>query len=192
VSRTPGFIIPSSFPNEEKMIVKLRELNEKAGFTQRSEDLQHSYAMREPELVHYGIKGMKWGVRRAEMNKPNPGYSSSARKRDAFVHPAGAVKRINKRMNKGADLKTARKKEVRRTTAIVGGLIVAHNAQKISRIIQVVGPLVAGSVAQRADTKRGEAFARNSFAESNGIRGVPSKTSKKRRDGSYNISSMGR
>lgn len=54
MSRTPGFIIPSSYSSQEELEKDLRRRSEEAGFTPFDPD--------KPELLHYGIKGMKWGV----------------------------------------------------------------------------------------------------------------------------------
>ena len=62
----------------------------------------------EPELYHFGVKGMKWGVRRAErkarraeLNKPNVHYDKSQRLADRAVYGKRGERRINRRMNKG-------------------------------------------------------------------------------------------
>ena len=62
----------------------------------------------EDELYHFGVKGMKWGVRRAErkarraeLNKPNVHYDKSQRRADRASYGKLGDRRINRRMNKG-------------------------------------------------------------------------------------------
>lgn len=57
MTRTPGFIIPSSYSSEEELDAELRRRSEAAGFTP-FEPSDYTDSMK-----HYGIKGMKWGVR---------------------------------------------------------------------------------------------------------------------------------
>ena len=60
------------------------------------------------ELYHFGVKGMKWGVRRAErkarraeLNKPNAHYDKWQRSADRSTYGTRGERRINRRMNKG-------------------------------------------------------------------------------------------
>lgn len=62
-------------------------------------------------LIHYGVKGMKWGVRKEPQNSA---YSAKQRKRDLDVYGRGGVKRINRSMNEGSSISGARSKEAAR------------------------------------------------------------------------------
>jgi hypothetical protein len=156
------------------------------------------------ELVHYGIKGMKWGQRRAELNKRNQNYTSSDRAKDRRNHSGGTgcggVNRINRRMNKGQDLATARQNELkfrkRRKQITSAVLFSARYRKQIAagaRVIGTLGTLALGvavqSVAQRAETNRGRAAVADVF-------GLPSQASsgpsyaKTNRKNVYNISSI--
>ena len=69
--------------------------------------------MTENELVHFGIKGMKWGVRRyrnkdgsltsAGKKRYAENYTAQQRTRDRKLYGSKAVKRINNRMLKGGE-----------------------------------------------------------------------------------------
>lgn len=60
------------------------------------------------ELVHYGVKGMKWGRRKKTLNK---NYSQKDRDADVMDYGLGGRKRISKRMDKGKTLEKARRSE---------------------------------------------------------------------------------
>lgn len=83
------------------------------------------------ELFHYGVKGMKWGVRRpvgpsglvkgavkkraekkAENSRNAPGYTPTQRKNDQRVYGKHGANRINQRMKEGATRSKAMKEEV--------------------------------------------------------------------------------
>jgi hypothetical protein len=152
--------------------------------------------MTSSELVHYGVKGMKWGVRRAELNKTNPNYTKGQRDYDYRKRGVsrGGIKRINRRLNKGQDLETARKNEkkfVRRrraavTTAYIG---VRYSNKETRDFLKEIGVIAMQNVAKRAETKRGQAFAAQTM-------GLPRQAatgpnySKKNRKNVYNISSL--
>lgn len=67
--------------------------------------------VRNDELYHHGVKGMKWGVRKEPQNSA---YSEKQRKRDLEVYGRGGVKRINRSMNEGSSISGARSKEAAR------------------------------------------------------------------------------
>lgn len=143
-------------------------------------------------LVHYGVKGMKWGVRKA-----NPDYNPSQRAYDKKNYGRGGVRRINKRMNRGSDLQKARVQErtfrARRNTAIGLGLLfgpeIAHGAKIAKQVVKLTAGVAAQSVAKRAETNRGRAAA----AEAMGLPRMAStgpSYSRPNRKGVYNISSV--
>jgi hypothetical protein len=79
MGRTPGYLIPSLFADEGELMDRLRQSNENAGFTPFNERLLHSMIIAQDDkpaldadlLIHYGVKGMHWGVR----NSDHPGAS---------------------------------------------------------------------------------------------------------------------
>lgn len=67
--------------------------------------------MNDLELYHYGVKGMRWGVRRNRVNKD---YSAKQRKQDRAFYGKGGEKRINRKLNEGHGLRGARHYEAER------------------------------------------------------------------------------
>lgn len=65
------------------------------------------------ELCHYGVKGMKWGIRRKRKTR-NENYSDKQRKNDRALYGDRSEKRINKKLNEGYGLRGARHFEVER------------------------------------------------------------------------------
>lgn len=138
------------------------------------------------ELVHYGVKGMKWGVRRAEANKSNSGYSQYHQTQDKKLVGRGGVKKINRRMNKGETHENARKSVLRnramKRIALGGALYAAPR-------ILALADQTSGSIAQRAQTKRGQAAAA-------AVMGLPFKASsgpnyaKQNRNGAFQITTV--
>jgi hypothetical protein len=75
-------------------------------------------------LEHHGIKGQRWGVRRFQnedgtltargRNRRNENYSDQQYGRDKQVYGTLGARRINRNMNKGDMVSTARSKEAAR------------------------------------------------------------------------------
>uniref|UniRef100_A0AAU7GZR8 Uncharacterized protein n=1 Tax=Streptomyces phage Scarif TaxID=3158858 RepID=A0AAU7GZR8_9CAUD len=146
------------------------------------------------ELIHYGVKGMKWGVRKnPKDDSPNSNYSRGQRSYDRKNHGKGGVKRINRRLNEGQDLKTARKNEYKfrrkRATMVSAGIVAARYAPTAIQVLKMVGGVASQKVALRAEAKRGQAAAAASMGIPRQGSTGPSYT-KKNRKGVYNISSM--
>jgi len=152
----------------------------------------------EGDLVHYGVKGMHWGVRKS--TPTNSDYNRSQRNYDRKNVGKGGVKRINRRMNKGADIKTARRQEYkfrrRRNNAIAAGALgvkfhreIAAGIKVTSTILGMAAGIAAQHVAVKAETKRGQAF----VAEQMGLPRKPTNGpaySKKSRGGAHKITSL--
>lgn len=163
MSKTPGFILPSTFPLDEALKESLRELKKRPGFMELDNIVEHSSVKSDPtryELSHQGVKGMKWGVRRAEANAPNSGYSQYHKTEDKKVVGRSGVKKINRRMNKGEEHKIARSKVLRNQA--MRKLAVAGAIYALPHILDISDKTV-GSIAQRAQTKRGQSAMANSM-----------------------------
>lgn len=73
------------------------------------------YISSEEELTHYGVKGMKWGRR----NPRNKDYSDTQANRDAQIYGKRGVRRINKSLNDGDGVATARSYEKTRRDRVM-------------------------------------------------------------------------
>ena len=92
------------------------------------------------ELYHYGIKGMKWGIRKN--SRPNEDYSAKQRKQDRAFYGKGGERRINKKLNKGMNITTARHYEVeRRDRNIKIKKNIKKGAKKVTKTIGTIGSL---------------------------------------------------
>lgn len=100
------------------------------------------------ELYHYGVKGMKWGVRKDRGLLPgsqtwNQNYSEKQRTRDEAVYGRGGVKRINKSLNKGQTISGARSIEADRINTARRK---ARVAGQVGNTAGKIGGAVAGLV----------------------------------------------
>ena len=86
-------------------------------------------------LIHYGVPGMKWGVRHDKEHKWNKGYSEIQRKRDRKVYGKGGVRRINRDMNRyGDSISGARSTEASRI----------NRARRTARVAGQIGSIIGG------------------------------------------------
>lgn len=91
------------------------------------------------ELYHYGVKGMKWGVRR-DRNRVNKSYTAKQRKQDRAFYGKGGEKRINRKLNEGHGLRGARHYEAERKERNEKiRKKVKKGAQKVSKAMATVG-----------------------------------------------------
>ena len=125
-------------------------------------------------LTHHGIKGQKWGVRRfqntngsltlAGKQRRNEKYSDAQRKRDEKIYGPRSVERINKRMNDGESIQSARHNEVIRKARKEHAKDVAKKAVKVAvpvaatvavaAILAKHGNKMPSYVSDAIDTKR--------------------------------------
>jgi hypothetical protein len=81
MARTPGFVVPSSYSSQEELEADVKRRAEEAGDTpfDPSDFLTHSDKppLDDDILIHYGIKGMRWGQRK---NQDYPGASRATNK----------------------------------------------------------------------------------------------------------------
>lgn len=90
-------------------------------------------------LQHYGVKGMKWGVRR-NRNAVNKDYTAKQRKHDRTFYGKGGEKRINKRLNEGHGLRGARHYEAERKEKNEKLKRVAKKgAKKVANVMSTIG-----------------------------------------------------
>ena len=64
--------------------------------------------MSDDDIYHFGVKGMKWGVRKERAKN----YSEAQYKRDKVMYGTRGANRINRSMHKGHNVSGARSKEV--------------------------------------------------------------------------------
>lgn len=107
------------------------------------------------DLVHFGIKGMKWGVRK-NPEPDNRRYSQFNRQADLRSFGKRGVRRINSRMNSGQTYKQAVRRELGRK-ALAGAAILGATAAVM--VLDAHGPKIASMIRQRAETNRGRASA---------------------------------
>lgn len=95
-------------------------------------------------LVHHGVKGMKWGERKAAPVTP-------VRSADVTRHGTRGATRIAKNRDKGLTLKKAQQKEVTRNRVKVSA---ALGAIVVARLLAAHGDSLSSTIAKKADANR--------------------------------------
>jgi len=113
------------------------------------------------DIIHSGVKGMKWGVHKQQVHSD---YSDRQRRSDAKNFGDGGVNRINARMHEGKTHSESVKSEKRRNLALGIGITAAAIA---AEVLLHHGPVLMQNVAVRAETKRGQAAAAAAMGISN-------------------------
>ena len=115
-------------------------------------------------LTHYGVKGMRWGIRKAQ----HPSYSDDQVGADRKRFGDRGAKRINSRLIAGKTHEQAVRSEKRRkivkTAALVlyGGLV-ARN------LMQRHGPRLAAHIANKRATQAGARAAAETLSKTHGL-----------------------
>lgn len=126
-------------------------------------------------LAHYGVKGMKWGERRAALKAERianrdsareKGYTDRMRREDIRDMGIRGTRRVEKRVAGGEKINNARFKEFARTKAqgaafvasLIGGAVAINAASK-----------GLSTLANNINTKRGAAAAATMLADSRGL-----------------------
>ena len=102
------------------------------------------------DLVHFGVKGMRWGTRKTP-SVDNPRYGSNQRAEDLQVFGKRGVNRINNRMNSGQTHEKASNREFTRQTSVNLAVLGATVA---ATILLNSGHLDSASIINRAETRR--------------------------------------
>lgn len=112
------------------------------------DDLTHDDFEDSEYLAHFGVKGMKWGV--VKKQPANSNYSSQQRIRDRKIYGRKAENRINKRMNKGESIQSARHNEIgRRDKRVAAKTRTVRIAKQSARIVGNTALAVGGAVMVR-------------------------------------------
>ena len=153
-------------------------------------------------LAHYGVKGMKWGVRK-EPPPQNPNYSKASRSYDRRVRGKRNSERINKSMNEGKTLKESRdnvdaqraKNQRRAIATAVAALKVYKTDKAMQQLLGsnykrvLINNLVVDPLMRAAGIRIADRHARNKYADLMGHSG-PMRPAKRSRSGAYKITNV--
>lgn len=144
---------------------------------------------KELELIHFGVKGMRWGVRKAE--PINSAYTTRMQGNDKGRHGKRAVKRINRRLNEGMTRDKALEKEDLRNAyqrlALLGGVLAASLVADYGSVSS--GTFAKNYVGNKANANRAAAkVAENTMKI--GSKAAKLKYAKPGRGGAYKITTL--
>ena len=115
------------------------------------------------ELMHYGVKGMKWGLAKQKINAD---YTPERRDRDRALYGRGGVRRINRHLNKGGSLMGSRSREVARRNKVVSRNFYLRKGGNITGAI--AGPIAVHRLSKYVGTAKGQ----NAIAKLIGAKGA--------------------
>jgi hypothetical protein len=116
-------------------------------------------------LLHYGVKGMQWGVKRA-----HPSYSSTQQHADRKQFGKRGAKRINRRLKRGHDHDRAVQIE-KRNRIIKRAALISYGAYAAHKIVTVAAPTILGYIAGHKLAAAGAKAAADVLANSHGLPG---------------------
>ena len=115
------------------------------------------------ELMHYGVKGMRWGFSKQKINAD---YTPKQRDRDKALYGRGGVRRINRHLNKGGSLMGSRSREVARRNKVVSRNFYLRKGGNIAGAI--AGPIAVHRLSKYVSTAKGQ----NAMAKVIGSKGA--------------------
>lgn len=113
-------------------------------------------------LAHFGVKGMKWGVKKNPNLTLHPDFTVKQQRQTYNAFGRGGLRRVNASMHDGMTHREAHKNELKRVytrrAKIVGAAAVAH-------VLLLGGEVAMQKIAVKAETNRNTA----NRAETHGI-----------------------
>lgn len=116
----------------------------------------------EGTLIHYGVKGMQWGVRR-----PHPSYSGAQQQIDRKSFGKRGTNRINRRLKRGKTHEHAVRIE-RRNRTVRKIALVAYGAFALHQILSIAGGNLSTHINRRT-TANGARAAADVLSNSHGL-----------------------
>lgn len=123
--------------------------------------------------MHFGVKGMKWGVRRKPQLAPHGSISKRQHTYNRTGYGRRGAREINKKLHEGKDLKTAReeyirerKKRFKRNARLV---LAAYVAWRVAPLVLGAANTKMSNIAANKMAANGAKAAQNLLADSKGI-----------------------